>query len=207
MAKQSKKSSNTGQALPGRLRIVAGKWGGRFLPVADAPGLRPTAERIRETLFNWLAPTIEGARCLDLFAGTGALGFEALSRGASEVTFVEQSPVAIAALRQAEYVLRADDSVIYAGDAYRFLDSNVQGLFDVVFLDPPFAAAPLTELCDLLQPYLTANAMIYIEQDKDQPPPALPSGWQILREKNAGMVRYSLVSAIRNSSKPEGEAA
>ena len=205
MAKQNTKSSNAGQSPPGRLRIVAGKWGGRFLPVADAPGLRPTAERIRETLFNWLAPTIEGARCLDLFAGTGALGFEALSRGASEVTFVEQSPVAIAALRQAEYVLRADDLVIYAGDAFRFLDSNVQGQFDVVFLDPPFAAAPLTELCDLLQPYLAASAMIYIEQDKDQPPPTLPPSWQILREKNAGMVRYSLVSAVHNSSNLQGE--
>ena len=206
MTKRKTKSAKAAQGLPGKLRIVAGKWGGRFLPIADVPGLRPTAERIRETLFNWLAPTIEGSRCLDLFAGTGALGFEALSRGAGEVVFVEQSSVAIAALRQAEYVLRADDALIHAGDAYRFLDDQRQAPFNVIFLDPPFAEAPLTEICELLVPHAAKNALVYIEQDKQQPPPTLPSGWQLLREKTAGMVRYSLVSTDQDPSNEEGES-
>ncbi len=207
MTKKSKKAGKADSPQSGRLRIVAGKWGGRFLPIADAPGLRPTSERIRETLFNWLAPTIEGARCLDLYAGTGALGFEALSRGASEVVFVEQAPVAVAALRQAEYMLRADDSVIHVGDAIRFLNTATQAPYNVVFLDPPFADARLTEVCELLVAHLAPGALVYLEQDKAQAPPVLPVGWELLREKTAGMVRYSLVSIPRTTSNPEGAQA
>jgi 16S rRNA (guanine966-N2)-methyltransferase len=150
----------------GRLRIVAGKWRSRLLPIADEPGLRPTSERIRETLFNWLAPTIEGARCLDLYAGSGALGLEALSRGANEVVFVEKSAVAAAVL-------------------------------DVVFLDPPFAADLLGDLCRLLDErgWLAAGARVYLEQDTERPLPRLPDGWAVFREQTAGQVRYALVTA------------
>lgn len=201
MTKRKKTSTNAANSPPGRLRIVAGKWRGRPLPVADVPGLRPTSERIRETLFNWLQPTIEGARCLDLYAGTGALGFEALSRGAGEVVFVELSPVAVAALRKAEYVLHADDSMIHADDAIHFLESHDEAPFDIVFLDPPFDNAPLTDLCRLLEAEVADGALIYIERGSDQPAPDLPEGWEVLREKRAGMVVYSLVRA----SKPAAE--
>jgi 16S rRNA (guanine966-N2)-methyltransferase len=154
------------------------------LPIADEPGLRPTSERIRETLFNWLAPTIEGARCLDLYAGSGALGLEALSRGANEVVFVEKSAVAAAVL---------DDSIA-ALDAK---GAQVRIPFDIVFLDPPFAADLLGDLCRLLDErgWLAAGARVYLEQDTERPLPRLPDGWAVFREQTAGQVRYALVTA------------
>jgi 16S rRNA (guanine966-N2)-methyltransferase len=164
--------------MPGRVRIVAGKWRGRLLPVGDEPELRPTAERIRETLFNWLAPRIEGARCLDLFAGTGVLGLEALSRGATEVVFVERSrPAAVA-----------------------WLVNNEPEPKDIVFLDPPYALESLTELCRLLhaKSWLARDASIYMEQDRDDERPILPDGYTVEREKTAGSVRYCLVRAPLN---------
>ena len=135
---------------PGRLRIVAGKWRSRLVPVADVPGLRPTSERIRETLFNWLAPRIEGARCLDLFAGSGALGFEALSRGAASVVFVERDELAANMLQEATRALDAEGATLVRADARRFLETCPAHYFDLVFLDPPFADYPADELCTLL---------------------------------------------------------
>jgi len=193
---QHRKSRHTaGGSPPGRLRIVAGKWRSRTLKIASAPGLRPTSERIRETLFNWLAPRIQGAHCLDLFAGTGALGIEALSRGAATVTFVERSREAAASLRQACDELAADGATIRPIDALRFLDSNHDEKFDLVFLDPPFADDSLAVLCRLLNDdgHLSKGARIYLEQDKTQAPPELPEEWVIACEKKAGNVRYSLV--------------
>ena len=205
MTKRKKQTADGANNPPGRLPIVAGKWRGRLLPVADVQGLRPTPERVRETLFNWLQPNIEGARCLDLYAGTGALGFEALSRGAGEVIFVELSPVAVAALRKAEYVLHADDSIIHADDAIHFLESHDEAPFDIVFLDPPFDNAPLDDLCRLLEAEVVDGALIYIERGSDQPAPKLPEGWEVLREKTAGMVVYSLVKARKPAVEEEGE--
>lgn len=173
--------------------------------MADVPGLRPTSERVRETLFNWLQPKIEGARCLDLYAGTGALGFEALSRGAGEVVFVELSPVAVAALRKAEYVLHADDAMIHADEAIHFLESHNEVPFDIVFLDPPFDNAPLDTLCGLLQADVVDGALIYIERSKDQPAPQLPEGLEVVHEKTAGMVVYSLVSVHKPSAEESEE--
>ncbi|HEX7062901.1 MAG TPA: 16S rRNA (guanine(966)-N(2))-methyltransferase RsmD [Woeseiaceae bacterium] len=182
---------------PGRVRIVAGKWRGRRLPVADVAGLRPTGERIRETLFNWLAPRIEGARCLDLYAGTGALGFEALSRGAGQVTFVERSPAAVAALRRAAALLGAEGARIHAGDARELLRRGGQGGLDLVFLDPPFDGDRLSELCRLLAEgqWLAPAAAVYLEQARDAPEAALPEGWRTIREQRAGNVRFTLVLA------------
>ena len=179
----------------GRLRIVAGKWRSRLLPVADEPGLRPTSERIRETLFNWLASTVEGSRCLDLFAGTGALGFEALSRGAREVVFVENSAGAAAMLKESADVLEATDARIVKADATSYLKGDPQP-FDIVFLDPPFAADLLEDLCRLLSEgnWLAEGARIYLEQDRERPLPELPDGWTLLNEKTAGQVRYALVT-------------
>lgn len=181
---------------PGRVRIVAGKWRGRRLPVPAAPGLRPTSERIRETLFNWLAPRIEGARGLDLYAGTGALGFEALSRGAAEVLFVEQSEAALRALTDSARLLEAADAAIHAGDAVQFLQKAEARQRDIVFLDPPFGDARLEELCRLLvaRPWLAPGAAVYLEQDRKAGALDFPDGWRTAREKCAGNVRYTLMT-------------
>lgn len=182
---------------PGRVRIVAGKWRGRFLTVADAPGLRPTPERIRETLFNWVAPRIEGSHCLDLFAGTGVLGLEALSRGAADVMLVERSAAAVRALRESVEALAAEGAVIHEGDAWQFLRRRPAAACDVVFLDPPYADERLGELFTLLAEngWLAGNAVVYYEQLRGREPPALPEGWDVLREKTAGNVRYCLLDA------------
>ena len=180
----------------GRLRIVAGKWRSRLLPIADEPGLRPTSERIRETLFNWLQSTIEGSRCLDLFAGSGALGLEALSRGAAEVVFVENSARAAAALQESVTALDARNTYIHKEDALHYLNSDPQP-FDIVFLDPPFATDLIGDLCRLLDErgWLAEGARVYLEQDHERPLPPLPDGWTILKHKTAGQVRYALVTA------------
>jgi len=181
---------------PGRLRIVAGMWRSRVLEIADVPGLRPTSERIRETLFNWLTPRIATARCLDLFAGTGALGFEALSRGAREVTFVEKSPVAFEALRRNARALDAAGARLTRADAIEFLRTAPAGAYDAVFLDPPFADGGLESLCALIDErgLLVSGGRVYLEMDRGNALPALPPGWQVLREKTAGNVRYALVA-------------
>lgn len=200
MAGRRGRSRTEKKLHPGRLRIVAGKWRSRLVSVADVPGLRPTSERIRETLFNWLSPCIEGARCLDLFAGSGALGLEALSRGARSVVFVEKSAAAFDSLRNSVRALDARDAVLVRGDAAKYLASGTLPKFDVVFLDPPFADNRLRELCRLLQASacLGKNAKIYIEQDRGADAMPLPDGWTIKHEKTAGNVRYSLVSATES---------
>ena len=177
------------------MRIVAGKWRSRVLDVAAVPGLRPTSERIRETLFNWLAPALAGARCLDLFAGTGALGLEALSRGAAEVVFVENSAVAAKVLRANVKELGATGAIVHQTDALQFLKSPDLGNFDIVFLDPPFAADSLDELCRLLDEaaVLKRGSLIYLEDDRAGSGLALAPEWQLIKSKTAGNVRYSLV--------------
>ena len=197
MANRRQSDRRNGRSPPGRLRIVAGKWRGRLLPVADVAGLRPTSERVRETLFNWLAPIMEGASCLDLYAGTGALGFEALSRGATDVRFVENSKEAVDLIRANIDVLHATGASVSHTDALRFLHSDDGDRFDLVFLDPPFADEKLEELCRLLQQSgrLAAGARVYLEQDRSQTVPVLPDGWSVIRNKTAGKVQYSLVEA------------
>lgn len=180
----------------GRLRIVAGIWRSRVLEIADVEGLRPTSERIRETLFNWLTPRMAGARCLDLFAGTGALGLEALSRGAAAAVFVENSKVAIATLRRNVASLDASGAVIHAGSATEYIDAAGAESFDIVFLDPPFADDNLAELCKLVDEseLVATNANVYLEQDRARPEPDLPDGWTVLKSKVAGNVRYTLAA-------------
>jgi len=164
------------------------------LEIADAPGLRPTSERIRETLFNWLAPSIAGARCLDLFAGSGALGLEALSRGAASCAFVDNSATVIAALRKNVATLDANGADIHKIDAIEYLKGLDKSEFDIVFLDPPFATDMYADLCRLLveRSLLKEGARIYIEEGRSTPATVLPEGWQILHTKTAGNVRYSL---------------
>ena len=195
--RQMAKRSADKNPQPGRLRIVAGNWRSRLLEIADVPGLRPTSMRIRETLFNWLAPRLAGARCLDLFAGTGALGLEALSRGAGHCTFVEKSAKATATLHTNVSNLQASGATVINVNALRYLQQPGGARFDVVFLDPPFAADLQSDLCRLLQEgsKLVDNARIYIEEDRSRPAFELPEQWQVLKTKNAGNVRYSLVDA------------
>ena len=189
------------ESPPGRLRIVAGIWRSRRLEIAAVPGLRPTSERVRETLFNWLAPSIEGSRCLDLFAGTGALGLEALSRGAREAVFVEKAPRAVATLERNIRALGADNARVVAGDAMEFVQSATQ-LFDVVFVDPPFADDRLASVCSTLDRsgLLAPGAKVYLEQDRAARQPGLPAGWKIEKNKTAGNVRYMLVSTAGENS-------
>jgi len=192
----ARKNTDKKNAQAGQLRIVAGNWRSRLLQIADVPGLRPTAARIRETLFNWLSPCIQGSSCLDLCAGTGALGIEALSRGAARVVFVELSAPAVEVLGSNLQSLEASGAEIVNTDARRYLATPASTKFDIVFLDPPFAAALHDELCRLLSEknWLATAARIYIELDKDQPEPRLPESWQVLKNKTAGKVRYMLAT-------------
>lgn len=187
-------------APPGKVRIIAGRWRNSRLPVPDRPGLRPTADRVRETLFNWLQPALPGARVLDLFAGTGALGFEAGSRGAAQVLMVERDPGLAASLRDAAARLKADNITVECADALAWLRRPSSARFDLVFLDPPFAAGLWAQALDGLAPWLAPGARIYVESPADSVPPT-PPGWSLLREGRTREVRYALYRL------PEGSPA
>ncbi|WP_199096849.1 16S rRNA (guanine(966)-N(2))-methyltransferase RsmD [Dyella sp. ASV21] len=180
------------KSAPGRIRIIGGQLRNSRLDVPELPGLRPTAERVRETLFNWLTPVISGARCLDLCAGTGALGVEALSRGAAAVHFVERDARAAQALRDNLARLKASGGEVTAADAQAFLQGAAQS-FGLVFLDPPFAQNLWTPLAEGLEQggWLAPSAWIYVESPKGLPP-VLPVAWSLHREGAAGEVRYAL---------------
>lgn len=177
---------------PGHVRIIGGTWRSRRLAVPDVAGLRPTPDRVRETVFNWLQPYIAGARCLDLFAGTGALCLEALSRGAREVVMVEQSPVALDVLRQNVAALGASGARVVASDATAFLAQPAEP-FDIVFVDPPFAA-DLVRTCLARiaeRGWVRPGGVVYIEAPRALAPP-LPAGWTLHRSQTAGQVGYHL---------------
>lgn len=197
----ARKNSDNKKSRQGRLRIVAGNWRSRLLQIADVEGLRPTSERIRETVFNWLSPGIHGARCLDLCAGTGALGIEALSRGAASAVFLESAPVAAQMLRKNIATLEAGGAEVLHMDARDYLNSANVVPFDIVFIDPPFATSMHAELCRLLMErgWLSRGAKVYLEMDKGRPPVVLPDTWQILKDKTAGKVRYLLATPDRSS--------
>ena len=175
------------------LRIIGGSWRGRRLRFPAAALIRPTPDRVRETLFNWLGAGVAGARCLDLFAGSGALGLEALSRGAAHVTFVERDPGAARELRARLAEWGAANAEIVRGDALGFLAGAAQP-FDVVFLDPPFASGLLEEAAALLERngWLTGTARVYVECAARAGVPTLPGTWQALKAKRAGEVGYHL---------------
>jgi 16S rRNA (guanine966-N2)-methyltransferase len=186
---------NRGAGRTGSVRIIAGRWRGRRIPVPDVPGLRPTGDRVRETLFNWLAPELPGARCLDLFAGSGALGLEALSRDAAAACFVDRDRRATEALRVLLGTLGVVNARLVASDAEAFLRGTPEP-WDVVFLDPPFAAADLGKLCTLLAAgWVRPGSRVYLETDRRNALPALPPGWELHRESTAGEVRFALARA------------
>lgn len=181
-----------------KVRIIGGDWRSRQLRFADIPGLRPTGDRIRETLFNWLAPHITGARCLDLFCGSGALCFEALSRGAAHCLAMEQNPKAIACLNESKKLLDAQGLTIAQTDTLGQLRTPPKTPFDIAFVDPPFDLNLVTEVCALLEnnQWLATGGLIYCElpaQCKDFVPPA---NWQVLRSKVSGGVSYILFARI-----------
>lgn len=179
----------------GKLRIIGGAWRGRRLVIPDLPGLRPTPDRVRETLFNWLAPVIEGAHCLDLFAGSGALGLEAASRGAARTLLVEQASAAVKLLREHVKTLDAKAVEVIQADAIGWLNGSGKP-FDIIFLDPPFDANLYPTVLPLLaaKGWLKPQALIYIESPAQGETPQLPAGYRIIRGKQAGQVRYNLAS-------------
>ena len=174
---------------PGTLRIIGGEWRRRLIEFDTAAGVRPTPDRVRQTLFDWLAPLIEGAHCLDLFAGSGALGLEALSRGAAHVTFVERAARPAGMIRAAlEKLGGTERAVIVASDAMNYSSPS---RFDVVFLDPPFDSGLLKPALERLPPLLKLGSRVYLEyRDCFTPPP----GYTLLREKKAGQVSYALAT-------------
>jgi 16S rRNA (guanine966-N2)-methyltransferase len=184
---------------PSSVRIIGGTWRGRRVTFPDLPGLRPTPDRVRETLFNWLQQFVAGTRCLDLFAGSGALGLEALSRGAREVVFVEQAPAAASNLR-AQFLQfnAAARATILQMDAVSFLRDVVEP-FDIVFLDPPFGEGDLPQYVALLDAgnWLPTGGLVYLESKKSEGVPALPANWQLLKSKFAGEVGYHLARVNR----------
>jgi 16S rRNA (guanine966-N2)-methyltransferase len=177
------------RAAPGRVRIVGGEWRGRRIAVPARAGVRPTPDRVRETLFNWLGQRLDGAACLDLFAGSGALGFEAASRGAARVVMVEADRGVAAALGRSREQLAAAAVEIVAGDALEFLARGGER-FDVVFLDPPFRQNALPALLAALPPRLQRGARVYLEGGR---PADVAAPWRELKRARAGQVSYQLL--------------
>lgn len=183
---------------PNQLRIIGGEWRGRKLIFPTVEGLRPTTDRVRETLFNWLAAVTPGSRCLDLFAGSGALGLEALSRGASHVDFVDSSAAVVSQLNDNFRVLGSDKANTLRNEALAWLDkhSSQHTPYDIIFLDPPFHQHMLSKVISAIdsKQLLSTNSWVYVETDKKEELPALPDSWELYREKTAGHVCYRLFS-------------
>jgi 16S rRNA (guanine966-N2)-methyltransferase len=172
----------------GRVRIIAGEYRGRRLSVASRADLRPTPDRVRETLFNWLGQWLEGLSCLDLFAGSGALGFEAASRGAARVVLVDNDPVVVKELERSRTLIRATQVEVVRADWQDYLGAN-GGRFDIVFLDPPFRQNALAAVFERLPRRLAPNARVYAEAAKPLEP---QPGWVELKRSRAGQVSYQL---------------
>ena len=174
------------------VRIIGGEWRSRILKFPDQEGLRPTPDRVRETLFNWLGQILIGKTCLDLFAGSGALGFEAASRGAQQVTLIEQSSKVFAALRDNAAKLGSERLRMLRADGLAWLRAD-QGVYDVIFLDPPFQSALLEQLLPLLLAHLTPTGCACVESAAAISPPA---GMQLLKSGHAGQVYFGLLTRL-----------
>ena len=187
------------------VRIIGGQWRGRKIRFPDDTGIRPSPDRVRETLFNWLAPAVRGARCLDLFAGSGVLGLEALSRGAATAVLVDRDRNVVRHLQEVTRKLDAAGATVIAADALDWLAAG-KGPFDIVFLDPPFDSTWLPALLGRLDEpgCLAPGAWVYVERPAAEGPPSLPAGWRLHRSGKAGDVGYYL--AVRPGS-PAGSPA
>ncbi|SON51368.1 16S rRNA (guanine(966)-N(2))-methyltransferase RsmD [Vibrio tapetis] len=193
MQRRRQQNPSQNKNSTGVVRIISGLWRGRKLPVHDAEGLRPTTDRVKETLFNWLAQDIPHAKCLDLFAGSGGLGFESASRQAELVTMLELNPKAYQQLCDNCQALKANNIDVIKTDTLQYLAKQGEA-YDVVFIDPPFHKGLLSEVIILLEQngWLAPNAMIYIETEKALAIDSLPPHWYAHREKTAGQVSYRL---------------
>ncbi|MEW6331414.1 MAG: 16S rRNA (guanine(966)-N(2))-methyltransferase RsmD [Pseudomonadota bacterium] len=186
-------ASSPKTSYPKKLRIIGGRWRGRRLDVSESEGLRPTPDRVRETLFNWLQPYIAGAHCLDLFAGTGALCLEALSRGAAQVVMVEKAAHVAQQLRRHVEKLEATGAEVVPADAVEFLQRAPRA-FDIVFLDPPFKSNLIAECAALVETrgWLKPGGLVYVEAPSQMSELTLPATWELIRSKKAGQVGYHL---------------
>lgn len=193
MARTNKQNSNS-------VRIIAGDYRSRKLEFPSLEGLRPTPDRVRETLFNWLQDSIQGETCLDLFAGSGALGFEAISRGASQVDFVEQNTSAANSIRGNIAQLGARQGKVFCADALEWLEDHARGAkrYGLVFLDPPFQGELLARAIVKLEnsQLLKPDGLVYIEKEKQSVTDWLPENWKEVKYKRAGMVQFGLYSLV-----------
>ena len=178
---------------PNQIRIIGGLWRSRIIEFPDSTGLRPTPDRVRETVFNWLGQHLNEKMCLDLFAGSGALGFEALSRGAAEVVMVEQSSIVARQLKENAQLLGANNATVVNADALQYLRGTARP-FDVVFLDPPFNQGILDRALASLTPWLAPDAKVYAESELSfEPSP----DWKILKQSRAGQVKFQIMTPTR----------
>jgi 16S rRNA (guanine966-N2)-methyltransferase len=189
------KSAPSGRGQPHSIRIIGGDWKRTPLPVLDLDGLRPTPDRVRETVFNWLGQRLDGQRVFDMFAGSGALGFEAASRGAARVLMVERNGRAAAQLRANQTKLAASAVEVAEADALRLAASLAPGSFDVVFLDPPFGEDLLGRALELAAPLVSEGGFLYVESGEllDTAANAGLTGWSVVRHGKAGAVHYHLL--------------
>jgi len=202
MMSKAKTMKKPNRAASGQIRIIGGQWRGRKLPVPDSPGLRPTTDRVRETLFNWLAPSMVDAHCLDCFAGSGALGLEALSRYAASATLLEMERSVAQQLQQNLATLKAVNAKVVNTNTLTYLAG--QGTpHTIAFIDPPFRKGMLEETVRLLENngWLADDALIYIESEVENGLPPVPAHWLLHREKVAGQVAYRLY----HREAPQGE--
>lgn len=174
------------------MRIIGGTHRSRWVEFPDADGLRPTPDRVRETLFNWLGQNLNGKRCLDLFAGSGILGLESISRGATEVVMVERNRAVFRALQESIKRLACSNVLLHCEDGLEFARKK-NGLFDVIFLDPPFQSDCLPELLPLIANKLTQDGMVYVESGEVFEP---DEAWQVVRRAKAGAVHYQLLKCV-----------
>jgi 16S rRNA (guanine966-N2)-methyltransferase len=188
--------ASTSSGTVSQLRIIGGKWRSRKLQFKGTEGLRPTTDRIRETLFNWLSPYIYDAQCLDVFSGSGALGLESLSRGANSVIFLEKNKLAAQSIKQNLSLLQADQGHVFHADSLDWLGLTNGQTFDIVFLDPPFHKGLVSPCCQLLEKngWLSENALVYVEMEAGETIMPLPASWHLLKEKQGGQVQFKLYS-------------
>ncbi len=201
MTRKKTGKPNHKEKAQSELRIIGGEWRSRRLRFPDAGGVRPTPARTRETLFNWLAMYMPGSHCLDLFAGSGALGLEALSRGAGHVMLVDHTPVLTDALKQNLRALNSTRATVVCQAVEQFLQQPPESPFDIVFMDPPFHQGWLERLFSTLETsdWIKPDGWIYVEHESDRRVPAIPAGWQLHRQKTAGQVTYNLFRNVTNS--------
>lgn len=193
-------------AAVGQVRIIGGKWRNTKLPVPLSPGLRPSSDRVRETLFNWLMPRLGGARVLDLFAGSGALGLEAVSRGAAQATLVERDVALSRQLRESVAKLGAQQQIaVVQADALQWLRQPAGALADIVFIDPPFADGLWEAVIAGLPSHLAADAWLYVESPADQAP-KMPAPWLLHREGGTREVRFALYRRATATLSPDQHA-